>query len=285
MVPRSLRIPGWVPALLVVLCFLVRIEGATAPRESTGPQAWETLRGCRLEAEQYFDGDSFHVNHGHRHFIIRLYSVDAPETDREFPDRVREQAQSFDLTEEATLRLGAEARRHVEKRLGSTNFTVITRWEGAPGRSQQQRYYGFVLVGEESLALELVSRGLARVYGKRVAWPDADRSAAFQRQLQSAERRARESRRGAWSGAFRSAAPGKASPLDLNRATQSELEQLPGIGPALAKRIMAGRPYRTVDELERVQGMGPARIGELRGRVKVGTGAGAPEGGAGQAPK
>ncbi len=281
-VPRAPRIPGWVSALLVLLLFTVRIESATAAWDSTGAQAWETLKGCRLETDQYFDGDSFHVRHGHRHFILRLYSVDAPETDREFPDRVREQAQAFGLTEEATLRLGTEARRHAEKRLGSTSFTVITRWEGAPGRSPQQRYYGFVRLGEESFALDLVSRGLARVYGKRVVWPDADRSAAFIRQLQSAERRARETRRGAWSEAFRTSASAKPAPVDLNRATQGELEQLPGIGPALARRIIAGRPYRTVDELEKVRGLGPERIGKLRAQVVVAVAAGAGE--EGQSP-
>jgi hypothetical protein len=37
--------------------------------------------------------------------------------------------------------------------------------------------------------------------------------------------------------------------VDLNNATQSELEKLPGVGQATAKKIIAGRPYTTVGDL------------------------------------
>ena len=37
--------------------------------------------------------------------------------------------------------------------------------------------------------------------------------------------------------------------LDLNKATSAELERLPGIGPALSKKIVEKRPYRSVDDL------------------------------------
>lgn len=61
-------------------------------------------------------------------------------------------------------------------------------------------------------------------------------------------------------------------PLDLNEATPAELERLPGIGPALAGRIVAQRteaPFRRVDELERVPGIGPALLERLRPLVSV----------------
>jgi competence ComEA-like helix-hairpin-helix protein len=56
-------------------------------------------------------------------------------------------------------------------------------------------------------------------------------------------------------------APGR---VNLNTATRAELEALPGVGPALARRIIAGRPYRTVEDLERVPGIGPAAMAKLR---------------------
>ncbi|MBX6363076.1 MAG: helix-hairpin-helix domain-containing protein, partial [Gemmatimonadetes bacterium] len=59
--------------------------------------------------------------------------------------------------------------------------------------------------------------------------------------------------------------------ISLSRATAAELERLPGIGPALARRIVAYRdsagPFRSVAELERVKGVGPALLKRLQSRV------------------
>jgi competence ComEA-like helix-hairpin-helix protein len=58
--------------------------------------------------------------------------------------------------------------------------------------------------------------------------------------------------------------------LNVNRATAVELEGLPGIGPSLARRIVADReargPFATVEALDRIPGIGPglvARLGRL----------------------
>ncbi len=52
--------------------------------------------------------------------------------------------------------------------------------------------------------------------------------------------------------------------ININSASLQQLESLPGIGPALARRIVAGRPYRTVDELLRVSGIGEKLLRRLR---------------------
>jgi len=54
------------------------------------------------------------------------------------------------------------------------------------------------------------------------------------------------------------------SRVDLNKAPLAELEALPGIGPAHAKAIVDGRPYKSVDDLEKVTGLGKTRIDALR---------------------
>ncbi len=57
--------------------------------------------------------------------------------------------------------------------------------------------------------------------------------------------------------------------VNINTATQDELESIPGIGPALASQIIAGRPYSRVEELERVYGLGHNLVESLRPYVKV----------------
>jgi competence ComEA-like helix-hairpin-helix protein len=60
----------------------------------------------------------------------------------------------------------------------------------------------------------------------------------------------------------------KAATVDLNKATAEELEELPGVGPATAKKIVAGRPYTKVDDLAKA-GI-PARvITSIRSKVHV----------------
>lgn len=63
-------------------------------------------------------------------------------------------------------------------------------------------------------------------------------------------------------------------PIDVNRADAEELERLPGIGPALAARIMEARrarPFTSVEDLARVRGIGSATVERLRGLAVTGT--------------
>jgi competence ComEA-like helix-hairpin-helix protein len=57
--------------------------------------------------------------------------------------------------------------------------------------------------------------------------------------------------------------------VKINTATAAELEALPGIGPVIARRIVEGRPYRSVEELDRIKGIGRKRLGEIRPLVTV----------------
>jgi competence ComEA-like helix-hairpin-helix protein len=60
-------------------------------------------------------------------------------------------------------------------------------------------------------------------------------------------------------------------PVDLNRASSKELHTLPGIGPALADRILESRmkdgPFRASDDLLRVPGIGPSTLSRIRNLV------------------
>jgi competence protein ComEA len=66
--------------------------------------------------------------------------------------------------------------------------------------------------------------------------------------------------------------PSAASPpLDLDTATEAEIEALPRIGPTLAARILASRdslgPFSSLEGLRRVRGIGPAMLKTLGPRV------------------
>jgi competence protein ComEA len=69
------------------------------------------------------------------------------------------------------------------------------------------------------------------------------------------------------------ARPSAASPVNLNTATSTELQTLPGVGPVLAARILAWRTaherFSTIEELQEVAGIGPARFAVLRTLVRV----------------
>jgi competence protein ComEA len=77
-------------------------------------------------------------------------------------------------------------------------------------------------------------------------------------------------------GGVAAAAPSSAgsspsAPLDLNSATLEQLENLPGIGPVTAQKILDYRQqhgaFHSVAELEGVPGIGPAHMAQLKGLV------------------
>jgi hypothetical protein len=59
-----------------------------------------------------------------------------------------------------------------------------------------------------------------------------------------------------------------ASPVDINTASQTRLEALPGVGTATAKRIIAARPYASVQDLSRA-GLSVKGIQKLAPMVTV----------------
>ena len=69
------------------------------------------------------------------------------------------------------------------------------------------------------------------------------------------------------------AQPASATALNLNTATQADLEKLPGVGPAMAKQILDYRQknngFKKVEELMNIKGIGEKSFLKLKPLVTV----------------
>jgi competence protein ComEA len=78
-------------------------------------------------------------------------------------------------------------------------------------------------------------------------------------------------RRGPQGSAGAVAAPGSGAKVSLASATIEQLDELPGIGPVTAQKIVDWRaahgPFRSVEALDDVPGIGPAKVEQLRDLV------------------
>lgn len=141
-------------ALLAACPFLIRAE------------EWQTLRDCRLSPNEWNDGDSFHVIHHGQEYIFRLYFVDTPESEDSLRERVAEQAKHFGITPTQSVQAGISAKKATSRFLDAP-FTVITRFQVAPGRSHLTRYYAIIFpsASRTDLASLLVESGMALSFG------------------------------------------------------------------------------------------------------------------------
>jgi competence protein ComEA len=58
--------------------------------------------------------------------------------------------------------------------------------------------------------------------------------------------------------------------VDVNSADEKTLETLPGIGPTLATRIIAGRPYSNLTDLGKVKGLSQSKLNAIKDDVTFG---------------
>jgi competence protein ComEA len=239
------------------------------------------------------DGDSFIVSAGGVRHHLRLYFADCPESratqDADF-QRVRDQRRYFGLTNEQQVIASGRVAAAFTKKALAAPFTFHTAFAGALGRSDDKRYYAFIRTAAgQDLAELLVRQGLARAYGTGRGTPEGVPQDEYKAWLADLEVSAMLKRRGIWAEAdqdqiatlraetrreerelaqVREAVKGadaKNGPVRLNHASLEELETLPGVGEATARRIVDGRPWRSWDALDRLPGVGPATLEKWRG--------------------
>jgi len=256
----------------------------------------QRLSNGRLINDPVNDGDSFLVETNGRSFHVRLYFIDCPEistASNADAQRVREQTRYFGLSDAAaTIHFGNEAKIFVERIL-SKPFTIYTAFASGLGRSSRGRIYAFITAGDGSdLASLLVKNGLARTHGVRRKTPDGVLRDEMIERLRDFEISAMLKRIGIWSKSNpdriaelrarqrseehelkeiqrQAETKGPQGLLDVNTASEKELQSIKGIGPVLAKRIIAARPYKTLDDLLKVKGIGPEKLEKIRPYFKI----------------
>lgn len=288
--------------LIAAISFLVPVLVANL---ATASQPLQEFRGAIFVPAEYNDGDSFRVRYTRdgkaEENVVRLYFVDAFESivaQDSDKRRLLEQAREFGFAQKDRVRsveFGKRAAARVAELL-SKPFTLHTSFASALGRSRKPRIYGMITTARgEDLAAILVQEGLARVHGVEHERPDGVSGVDYEKTLTDLALQAAVERRGAWSVTDVNhlveirdeqrvedrelAALGKSlgsqmskESVDLNTASQEQLEDLPGIGSKLAARIIENRdrPYTSVNDLKRVKGMSSSLIEQLRPHLTVG---------------
>jgi len=60
------------------------------------------------------------------------------------------------------------------------------------------------------------------------------------------------------------AEPQKTERVDINTASEEELQRLPGVGAVFAQKIIEARPFYSLDELSKVSGIGPKTLEKIK---------------------
>ena len=177
------------PLLIILVAVVISFQASDGVAAKA--KKWEKLAACQYVEDKNNDGDSFRVKCGEKDFVLRLYFVDAPETNLRDAERTRLQSEHFGVSLEETMKAGVKAT-EVARDTMKGSFDVWTKWTSGGGRGNEVRYYGLVEVDGEIL----VSGGLARIVGPVVPLPNGEKSTAYKERLTASPGEPHSSHRG-----------------------------------------------------------------------------------------
>lgn len=263
---------------------------------SPAAEPLQSFPNCTLVDTQWADGDSFLVRlPDQRELTFRLYGVDCFEIHLQGDDsnarRLRDQRRYFGIADiEVAKGHGKIALDKVKDKL-SRPFTVHSAFADGRGDGRFKRFYAFVTTADgEDLGSWMVSQGLARAFGVNRETKDGVTGKEYEARLQDLELSAAKLGRGAWADTnwaklpeerqqareeareidLAKNGPTNTQPVDPNTAAKDELQTLPGIGEAIANRIIAAREngrYAKPDDLLRVEGIGEKTLARFQDRL------------------
>ena len=169
--------------------------------------SWTTYEHCTLVEHRNNDGDSFDLLCGGQKLTVRLYFVDCPEKRRHQynEERIADQANYFECSEEHAIATGEAARDFAEGFLRNDSVTFTTRMESV---YDSERVYGFVNVGGMDMGEALVARGMARIHTKGADSPGPGSERDETDRLLKLERDAKAKRLGGWQKSLQAAPTG-----------------------------------------------------------------------------
>lgn len=256
--------------------------------------------GCTLVDAEWADGDSFQARFPDGTLkTLRLYGADCIEMHVDGNDsvarRLRDQRRYFGIQDIRLAKSLGEAAKVETVRVLARPFTVHTAFADGRGDARFGRVYAFVTTADgKDLSAHLVATGLARAFGVTRERADGVAGDEWREQLKDFELTAARAGGGAWKHTdwdrlpvLRKEArdeqaeladaqgagtkpPVAGKSIDPNRASKEELMSLPGVGAKMAGEIIAGRPFRSIDDLDRVPGIGPKMLAKIRPMLRIG---------------
>lgn len=290
--------------LIVVICSVLYLIAVDRIEAKGNQKDWITLDNCQLIPNKANDGDSFHISANNTEYLIRIYFVDAPETSSVGPERLIEQAEYFGVSVPQVIEVGLDAKKFVDAKLSEPFTVVTRLAEGLGRSKIQRIYGLVRTkdgdLGEQLVANGLAR--IHGVHPALPDGASGEEEIQKLQQLEQEAKQKKLGGWAVSSGAPQSAttaatksnsapglspstpipaapaiqprpqvatppaasAPTQPAKLDVNTATKSQLENIPGIGPATAERIIAARPFGSADDLRNVKGIGDKKYEKIR---------------------